>query len=43
MGLVESLMTDVVSDANEQPIKQTVSMNKFGCMVEESIFAHPHV
>ena len=24
------------------PISQTVNKNKFGCLVEESIFAHPH-
>ena len=43
IGLVESLMNESVSDASEQPIKQTMSMNKFGCMVEESVFAHPYV
>ena len=37
------MIFEVVSDASEQPIKQTVSMNKFGCMVEETIYAHPHV
>ena len=36
-------MNETVSDASELPIKQTVSMNKFGCMVEENVFAHPHV
>ena len=24
------------------PLKQTVTKNKFGCLVEESVFAHPH-
>jgi len=36
-------MTEAVSDASEEPIKQSMAMNKFGCMVEENIFAHPHV
>ena len=44
MNLLESLMTnEAVTDAGEQPIKQTISRNKFGCMVEESIFDRPHV
>ena len=43
IGLIESLMNEPVSDASEQPIKQTISMNKFGCIVEENVLAHPHV
>ena len=37
------MTNEAVTDAGEQPIKQTISRNKFGCMVEESVFAHPHV
>lgn len=31
-------------DASDKigPLSQTVSKNKFGCLVEETIFAHPH-
>ena len=43
MGLLESLMTEAVTDASEQPLKQSMSRNKFGCMVEETIFDYPHV
>ena len=31
---------DIVTDG---PLRQSVSKNKFGCVVEESIFSHPHV
>ena len=33
---------DIVSDATDVPLTQTVSKNKFGCIVEETIYSHPH-
>ena len=32
-----------VSDALSAPLSTKVSKNKFGCLVEESVFPYPHV
>ena len=43
LSMYETNSQNLFAEDDSQPLKQTLSKNGFGCMVEESVYSHPRV
>ena len=43
LDLVQTIVNPTETSDAQEPVSTSVSKNKFGCLVEETVFSHPHV